>query len=142
MSKRIWSTLESVLFVVLYPVVAAGIIVYFVRYMGSLVTREPAHSPLELATIAAALGGLILLGAFYRENKPLGPELKKIAKLFLGAAVSLTVLFFLFEMVASMQSTLGLGEWLVIVVTWAAMLVAGLSLGLALVLLIGVIRQL
>jgi hypothetical protein len=64
MGERIWSTLEGILFGFLYPVVVAGIFVYFIRYISSLVNHEPAQSPLELAAVAAALGGLILLGAF------------------------------------------------------------------------------
>ncbi len=120
MTKRIFtnlgSILESLLMAILYPVVAAGIVIYFVHYMGSLITHEPAQSPLELAGVAAALGGFILLSAFFKEGVPLEAELRRIAKLFLGVVVSLTVLFFVFEMATTMKSpTLGLGEWSVII---------------------------
>lgn len=145
--RRIWAEIESTLvpifLAVLYSLVAVGIVAYFLRYISALVTREPTPSPLQLATVAAALGGLILIGAFYKEKSPIEPELKRIAKLFLGAAVSFIIVFLLLQAVSMIKSpTLGWAEWLLVVMTGISITAAGITLCLALIFLIRVIRHL
>lgn len=133
----------------LYVLIAVGVLAYFITYIKSLVTHESVASPLNLAGIAATIGGLILVGAFYKEKGgtneelALGGELRRIAKFFLGAAVSLTIAFLLFEAVRLMNSpSLTWSDWLLIYVDAIAIAVAGGTLSFALARLARVIPRL
>jgi len=141
--KSVKSSVRILSFTILYLLVFFGVFAYFVRYINSLASKEAATSPLQLATIAAALGGLILVGAFYNKEAPLERELRNAAKLLLGAAVSFTVTFLLLEYVSLIKSpTLNFGEWLVVIAAGFAIVTGGITLCLGLVYIIELIRKL
>lgn len=148
--ERTWeSTLYYIISAILYPTLGIGTLAYFILYIKSLVTQVPVASPLDLAGVAGAIGGLILVGAFYKEKGSsqeelaIGKKLKRIAKYFLEAAVSFTIAFLLLQAVSLINSeTLSWGEWILVYLTSISMAVAGVALCLALTFLIRVIRYL
>ncbi len=113
-----------------------GTTAWFINYIASL-SKGPAGavgtSPLELAGVTAALGGLILVGAFYRgkddnatpiENEHTN-DLRLVGKLILSASAVFIISFFLIEYVRLITSeTLSWAEWFYVVVTDVA---AGLA---------------
>ena len=70
-------------------------------------------SPIDLAGVTATLGGLVLIGAFYREHAPdekkeLTKDLKLIGKLILLSSACFIIAFFGTEYVRSITTTLNL----------------------------------
>lgn len=132
------------LFIIL---LVSAMLVYFYRYISSLVQLQLTDSPLTLSAISIALGGFILLGAFYQDKslaeEARNKELKKIAKLFLGAGVSFVITFLLLNWVHEIKSQqLTLLEWAVVYSTAFVMAAAGVCLSGGLVLLVRYIWRL
>ena len=151
-----WSSIESwisrtrLIPGILYPLILAGVALYFLRYFSSLKNGESVESPLTLAMVAVTLGGFILLGAFYKErserqdepqvqkavsNEPLsGKELKRVAKLFLGAAICFVVTFLMVPALGMPKSPGGqFTNVLTQVGTCLIMIVAAVAIGGALI---------
>jgi len=129
-----------------------GTIAWFINYIASLADltgRQQATSPIELAAVTAALGGLILVGAFYRgKNERVTPEerehtkdLKLIGKLIVLSSACFIIAFFLIEYVRVITSpTLSPIEWFYVIVTDVVAAIAGLTISIALSLLVTIIR--
>ena len=129
-----------------------GTIAWFVNYIASLAdlsSRQQATSPIGLAAVTASLGGLILVGAFYRgkderatpEEREHTIDLKFVGKLILLSSVCFIITFFLVEYVRLITSpTLSPIEWFYIIVTDVVAVIAGLSISIALSLLVTIVR--
>ncbi len=157
--RRIWAKIEApatqLFAVTLYALIVVGVVAYVYRYIGALVKGNPVDSPLQLASIAAALGMFILIGAFYREKSvegqkplengklPLHSRLRRAAKLFLAAAASFTIVFLLLEAVVGVgDAELEFAHWILIGFTSLSIVIAGISFSMALASLVTVIRHL
>jgi hypothetical protein len=129
-----------------------GTIAWFINYIASLANvanRQLATSPIELAAVTAALGGLILVGAFYRgKNERATPEerehtedLKLVGKLIVASSSCFIITFFLIEYVRIITSpTLSPIELFYVIVTDVAAAIAVLSISVALSLLVTIVR--
>ena len=149
--NRYWEKIElpihyfitDVSFQLLYMLIVVGILVYVIRYIDSLVHDKPVDSPLQLALVASALGGFILLGAFYGQTPAVRIHLKRIAKSFLAAAISFIMVYLLLNIVHLMKSpTL---SWIDQAIVYAAAFFitsASVSFALALVWLTRILRKL
>jgi hypothetical protein len=161
-----WFSTTRIIPAALYPIILVGVAVYFIKYFLFLHGGEQVDSPLTLAAIAVALGGFILLGAFYIE-RPRGQkvlnrrlvsadELKRIAKFFLGSAISFVISFLMLGTLAVMPTSppssgsftqavetacLTVGEWLVVIVSAVAIGAAMYTFSIALVSLLNIIRK-
>lgn len=126
----------------LYVLIVVGLFAYFVHYIDSLVHNRPVESPLQLALVSTALGGFILLGAFYGDTPQQRLRLKKIAKLFLGAAIAFTVSYLLILVLHGMNPpSLGPIEWFLVVVTSIALGVAAFLFAAAVVYLLNLLLR-
>jgi hypothetical protein len=129
-----------------------GTLAWFVHYIATLANtpnQPQAISPIELAGVTATLGGLVLVGAFYKgrderatdEEKERTESLKLAGKLTLLSSVCFIVTYFLLEYVRLITApVLSPLDWFFVVTTDIAAIVAGLSLSIALSLLVTVIR--
>jgi hypothetical protein len=129
-----------------------GTVAWFVSYIASLAdveTQHPATSPLTLAAVTAALGGLILVGAFYRGKnegatdveKEHTKDLKVVGKLIVLSSACFIITFFLIEYVRLITSpTLSGLEQFYVIITDIAAGVAGLSISVALSMLVTILR--
>jgi len=114
-----WFNTARIIPIALYPIIVLGVAVYFLKYFVSFHGGEPVESPLTFATLSVAMGGFILLGAFYKEGHPeqskselpkmpnriSANELKRIAKLFLGSALSFVIIFLMFETLSMLPNS-------------------------------------
>lgn len=136
--------LANIAVIIIYPLLLIGVFAYIFNYFTSLINEKPATNPLDLAGIAGTIGGLILVSAFYQDKNietTNARKLKTIAKLFLGSAVSFVVLFFLSELSSMMGTTTASLTVIIINVALATAIIAAcLSMGMALALLIQVIK--
>lgn len=129
-----------------------GTVAWFVNYIASLAdlaNRQPVTSPITLAAVTAALGGLILVGAFYRgkneratdEERKHTEDLKLIGKLIVLSSACFIITFFLIEYVRLITSpTLSCLEQFYVIITDIAAAVAVLSVSVALSLLVTIVR--
>ena len=129
-----------------------GMIEWFKHYILTLANTPnqiQAISPIELAGVTATLGGLVLVGAFYKgkdeqastEDAKTTADLKFIGKLILCSSVCFIVTYFTLEYVRTITSTsLSYYDWFFIVITGATALSAGITLSVALGLLVTIIR--
>jgi hypothetical protein len=129
----------------------AGTIAWFVHYIATLANtpnQVQAISPIELAGVTAALGGLVLIGAFYKEKdehadnekKERTKSLKRVGKLALFSSACFMVTYFLLEYVRIVTGPLSPLDWFFVVITDFAAIFAGLSLSVALSLLVTIVR--
>ena len=109
----------------------------------------PVISPIDLAAVTATLGGLVLVGAFYRgkdegatdEQKELTKDLKLIGKLILLSSACFIIFFFAMEYVRSMNTLpLNLVQHLYADATAIAAVIAGVSTSIALSILVTIIK--
>ena len=136
-------TLVAVAIGTLYTLSSLGVMVYFINYIISLANDKPTVSPLEIAATSGGLCGLILLGAFYQKGSPIEHRLKLAAKLLLGATISFVIAFFLLELIVSVKSEiLNPAEWTLVIVTNLVIAIGGLSLIVALINVISMLRKL
>ena len=126
-----------------------GTVAYIAHYVASLANREQVTSPIDLAGVTAALGGLILIGAFYkgkdwfatREEKERTKDLKLIGKLVLLSSACFIIAFFLIEYVRLITSpTLSPLDWFFVITADMAIVIAGVSISIALSLLVTLTR--
>jgi hypothetical protein len=130
---------------------AGGIWLWFTNYIATL-TNTPnivqTTSPIEVAGVTATLGGLILVGAFYRDKdgsmdnkqRKLNDTLKLAGKLLLVSSVCFIILYFLLEFVRTIDQTNSIGEWIFVISTDVAVFVGGFALSFALSTLVTIIR--
>ena len=124
-----------------------GILAYVIHYIEYIASLDPSKiqslpTPIDLAAVTATIGGLILIGAFYKNDTKLGQNLKTIAKLLLCSSVFFIVSFFTLEYVRLITSTtLSIAEWFYIISTDIAIAIAGLTICVALGLLVRVIPR-
>ena len=130
-----------------------GSIGYIIHYfIGSLANKEAVTSPIEIAGIAATLGGLVLVGAFYKERKQGANEvdlahtkdLKCIGKQILFSASCFIIAFFALEYLRLLPPSepLSFVENLYVYATDFAILFGGISLSIAVSFLIVVVWSL
>jgi len=129
-----------------------GTIAWFIHYIVSLANvanHQQATSPIELAAVTAALGGLILVGAFYRgKNEHATPkekehtgDLKLVGRLIVVSSACFIIAFFLIEYVRTITSpTLSSIQWLYVIGTDVAALIACLTVSVALSILVTIVR--
>ena len=150
-NKIPWSSIllliSNLFFQALYVLIVVGILAYLIKYIDALVHNKPVESPLQLALAATALGGFILIVAFYEREgdyeQKLKKELKRVAKFFLAAAVSFIIAYLLLFVIQSLNSpTLGPLDWFLGVFTAASMVSAAIFFAQALVELISILRNL
>jgi hypothetical protein len=129
----------------------AGTIAWFVHYIATLANtpnQPQAISPIELAGVTATLGGLVLIGAFYKEKDEHGSDerkkhtknLKLVGKLTLFSSAYFVVTYFLLEYVRLIHTPLSPLDWFFVVTTDFAAAFAGFSLSIALGLLVTIVR--
>jgi hypothetical protein len=104
-----------------------------------------ATSPIDLAEVTATLGGLVLVGAFYRERatdkKEQSNDLKLIGKLILLSSACFLIFFFGMEYVRSVKdSSLNIVQQLYIWATAATVANAAVSTSVALSVLVIIVR--
>lgn len=111
--QRILGICSSILEPFVYVFSGFGILAYIIHYIISLAEHEqPVVSPIGLAAVTATLGGLILVGAFYKEDQTdLGRSLKSSAKALLGSSVFFITAFLLLE--AALYITEPVPQWLI-----------------------------
>jgi hypothetical protein len=130
----------------------AGTLAWFVHYIASLANNpslQQVISPIDLAGVTATLGGLILIGAFYKEKGANGNEkerdlteaLKLVGKLILVSSVCFIIGYFLIEYVRLITTpTLSFVNWLFVIATDLVMIIAGFAVSFALSLLVTIVR--
>ena len=142
--KTTWEKIEqygsTILMYVVYGFAAIGGLLYFIKYIQSFTSKEPIESPLALAAVATALGGFILLGAFYKgeneDSSSIAKRLRSLAKLFLGSSVLFVLAFLFLYLVASTKTNdINIVQWIVIVLTNTIFLIGILLLSFGLALL-------
>ena len=142
--QRCWDTLFSLLEPLIYVLSGVGVLVYIIQYISSLANNtQPIVSPIELAGVIATLGGLILIGAFYKDNTAFGQHLKTSAKLLLGSSILYIITFFLLEEALFIKSPTP--EWIITtfaVISDVVMIFAGITLVAALGRLVRILPQL
>jgi hypothetical protein len=148
--QRVWegyNSIFTVLAVIVWLISFFGILAYVIHYIAYIASLDPSKiqslpTPIDLAAVTATIGGLVLIGAFYKNNTELGQNLKTIAKLLLCSSVFFIVSFFTIEYVRLITSpTLSIVEWFYIVSTDIAIGIAGLTIWAALGLLVRVIPR-
>ena len=134
-----------------------GYIAWFIRYIAPLPNAPSAQqssllvlSPIDLAAVTATLGGLVLIGAFYKgKNECATPsdrehsnDLKLVGKSLLVASACFIIGFFLIEYVRLITSpVLSCSEQFYVIVTDVVIAVAGLSTCFALSLLVTIVKS-
>lgn len=130
----------------------AGTLAWFVHYIASLANTPgltQTVSPIDLAAVTATIGGLILVGAFYKsrderateEDKEITDDLKLIGKLILLSSACFVITYFLLEYVSTIKSnSLTTLDWFFVITTDFAAIIAGASLSVALGFLVTIIR--
>jgi hypothetical protein len=128
----------------------AGTLAWFVRYIASLSnnpTQTQVISPIDLAAVTATLGGLILVGAFYKgkdannTEKVLANDLKLVGKLVLFSSACFIIGYFLIVYVSMINdTTLTIRDWFFVIMTDFAMIFAGCSISFALGDLVTIIK--
>lgn len=134
---------SAILGVIVFLFSFVGVVAYFLKYMPSLRSLDASKaippSPIELAGISATIGGLILIGAFYKESKDgedtgQGSLLKLTAKLFLGAAISFVIMFLSLEYLSILpaEEKLSFMNWVAVIVVDISMAIGGFTLSIGL----------
>jgi len=134
-----------------------GYISWFIRYIASLPNAPSAQqssllvlSPIDLAAVTATLGGLVLIGAFYKgKNECATPsdrehsnDLRFVGKSLLVASACFIIGFFLIEYVRLITSpVLSCSEQFYVIATDVVIAVAGLFTCFALSLLVTIIKS-
>jgi len=135
----------------------SGYFAWFIRYIAPLPNAPSAQqcsiavvSPIALAGVTATLGGLVLIGAFYKgKNECATPsdsehsnDLKLVGKSLLVASACFIIGFFLTEYVRLITSpVLSCLEQLYVIVTDVVISVAGLFTCFALSLLVTIVKS-
>jgi hypothetical protein len=131
---------------------ALGSIAWFINYIVSLAdlaTRKTATSPIELAAVTAALGGLILVGAFYRDKKDTTQDvdrehtsdLRIVGKFTVLSSACFIITFFLVEYARLITTpTLSAFDGFMIIIADVAAIIACLSISAATGLLITILK--
>jgi hypothetical protein len=152
--KNMWSKYDDYCYlgIITFILSGFGAIMWFLHYLQSfrnLPNPQQATplitSPIDLAAVTATLGGLVLIGAFYRERptdeqKELTKDLKCIGKLILLSSACFIIAFFGTEYVRSIDTTLNLMQTLYMWATAAAVAIAGLSVSVALSILVTIVK--
>ena len=134
-----------------------GYIAWFIHYIQSLVNAPGVQqssllviSPISLAAVTGTLGGLVLIGAFYKgKNGFLTPsdrehssDLKIVGKSLLIASACFIIGFFFIEYVRLITSpVLSWSELFYVIATDVVMMVAGLFTCFALSLLVTIVKS-
>jgi hypothetical protein len=141
--------------IITFVVSIIGAIIWFYHYLQSFgllpnsqQTTTLITSPLELAAVTATLGGLVLVGAFYkgRDERATTEEmehtkgLKLVGKLVLLSSACFIIAFFGTEYVRSINTDLNLIQQIYIWATALAVVVAGISVSFALGILVTIIK--
>ena len=108
----------------------------------------PPVSPIELAATTATIGGLVLVGAFFREKATpddieLNSNLKLVGKLILASSACYLIFFFAMEYVTAMNnSPLNAIQQVYIWATASAVVIASFCVSYALGVLVTIVRRL
>jgi hypothetical protein len=121
---------------ILIPLLIIGTTVYLIQYIGAFTSLKDFHPPFELAILSTALGGFLLTIAYHESRLQLNHWLKINARLFLGAAVSFTLVYILLFLIRSITSNpLRLVDWLAVGLTDLIIVASVFLFSFALVLL-------
>jgi len=141
-----------ILGIVTFIALFAGSIAWYVQYIANLANtpnQVQAVSPIELAGVTATLGGLVLIGAFYKgknelennEDREVTSALKLIGKIILISSACFIITYFSLEFVGKISTkTLTFWDWSFITITDIAAMIAILSLSVAISFLITITR--
>ena len=107
----------------------------------------PPVSPIELAATTATIGGLVLVGAFFREKaspdeNEQNKDLKLVGKLILASSACFLVFFFAMEYVRSINTPLNTIQQIYIWATAFAVVIAAYCVSWALGVLVTIVRRL
>ena len=108
----------------------------------------PPVSPIDLAATTATIGGLVLVGAFFREKATPGEmeqnnDLKLVGKLLLASSACFFIFFFAMEYVSSMNnSPLNVIQNIYVWATAFAVVIAAIGVSWALGILVTIVRKL
>lgn len=127
------SRIEMLIFAVFYPILGAGVAVYFVYTVANIAEGE---SPsFELAVISAVLGGFALSGGFVdKASSILKRSIRRVGVLYLGSAIFFTV--FTLVIPAAKVETTGAAYWIVFLTNVISMFFAMIFFSWATALLI------
>jgi len=153
--RKTYSIILEISAIIVWVLSFFGILAYVIHYIQYIASLNPSKiqslpTPIDLAAVTAVIGGLILIGAFYKDKgdvpkqeKQKAKHLKTIAKLLLCSSVFFIISFFTLEYVRLITSpTLSLAEWFFVISTDVAISVAGVTLTFALGYLVRVIPRL
>ena len=131
--------IERLIYAVFYPILGAGVGVYFVYTIANIAKGE---SPsFELAVISAVLGGFALSSGFVDEaSSMLKRSIRRVGVLYLGSAIFFTVFTLVIPM-AKVETT-GAAYWIVFLTNVISMFFAMLFFSYATALLIAKLPKL
>ena len=138
------STIELICVAIIWPLLTVGVVIYIINYLASMPKNIQYTSPLDISILAATLGGFALIGTFYDKAHPkIKPSLRRSGQFFLAAALFFTILFFLLQIVTSINDkSLTNIDWFVVVVTVLVTCISSFSLSSAVVDLTSIIFKL
>lgn len=145
--KTFWDGwLWQLMVVLLFVMIVGGALAYTLHYILSLVPNSSVGatpSPIDLAAVSGTIGSLLLVGVFVKSGNPMEKDLKGIGKAFLGAAVGFVIAFLLIEWVRiDTSKTLNVWEWMMAVGSDFSIILAGISLAVALTWLVKTLPKL
>jgi hypothetical protein len=129
----------------------AGTLAWYVHYIANLANtpnQVQVISPIDLAGVTATLGGLVLVGAFYKgkdasndEEKQITDGLKLVGKIMLLSSVCFIITYFSLEYVRTITSKILTDwDWFYVIITDFAAIFAIISLSVALSFLVVITR--
>jgi hypothetical protein len=125
-----------------------GTLTWFIHYIAPLAntpTQLQAVSPIDLAVTTATLGGLVLIGAFYKEGNISDKDqrnaalLKTVGKLILTSSVCFIITYFLVEYLSEIKEVNNAWDWFIEIITDIIAFAAGITISVALSLLVAVL---
>jgi len=137
-----WGT--SIVHEILKGLLLIGVGIYYLKYLESMVTNSNFPSPLDLAILAATLGGFVLIGTFYdKAPEKIRIALKRSAKQLLTSAILFTLEFFLLLLASSItDKVLSWSDWIIVVVTSVIMAFTAYKFTDGLMMLVEIVREL
>ncbi len=137
---------------IIFIISAIGSLMWLYHYLQSLAiipseipVTASSISPIDLCVVTATLGGLVLIGAFYKENNLNNHEiihdLKTVGKLILLSSACFLIFFFGMEYVKSISDvSLNSAERIFVDITAFVAAIALLAISYALDILVTIIR--
>jgi uncharacterized protein with PQ loop repeat len=137
--RRVLALVMTILGFIVSFVIFFGTIFYLIHYVGN--AANPAQytlsdTPVGIAGVIATIGGLVLVGAFYKAEN----QLKNVGKLLLTSASLFVISFFAMQYISLVKDTVLTGvDWFFIWSFDIAFLLDGISLAVGLGYLMAII---